>query len=121
MPLGDALTAFLYDRKVSLQRQTETYPSTGRAQIAVAPVVGASSVAASIQMARSHVTGLSTDDTTSPRWAIYLDPAFTLPLMVNDLVTDDLGRTFKVLSPYPSPLGYKLECQDWTTGGAHGG
>jgi hypothetical protein len=39
---------------------------------------------------------------------VLIDPAFTGSFVVNDVLQDDLGRTFRVETAYPTPAGWQI-------------
>jgi hypothetical protein len=103
--------SFLYDRTATINRPTESYPTTGQATNAYAAVY--TGVACSIQMKRPMGPPLTTDDSPMVTWEILIDPAFAGTLIQNDQLTDDLGRSFRVKAAYPTPLGWQLLAEDW--------
>jgi hypothetical protein len=102
--------SFFYDRTATINRSSQTFPTTGPAVQVVASVY--TGVACSIQMKRPMTTGLATDNTPMAGWEVLLDPAFAGVVVADDQLIDDLTRTFRVKSAYPTPLGWQLLAED---------
>ena len=107
--------SFLYPRTISVTRPNEqtgagVLPYGGLSPNNETPVTLAQGLAASIQLAsatKKNGTGLP-GDVGLNQWSIYI---FMLPagiVQTADVVTDDLGRRFKIDSPYVDSMGSKF-------------
>lgn len=79
-------------------------------------VTVATGVPASVQMPRmTRLNDRGSLSTRGDEWFIFPPKSFKTTVAINDLVTDDLGRTFRVVGVYPNPLGQEIKAS-WDQG-----
>ncbi len=75
-----------------------------------------SGVAASIQMERmTRLNDRGGVTTRGDEYFIFPPKSFAGPVEINDIITDDIGRTFRVVGAYPTLLGWQLKAS-WSQG-----
>ncbi len=85
----------IYDRTLSFSRAGATIFS---------------GIAASIQMERmTRLNDRGGVTTRGDEYFIFPPKSFAGPVEINDIITDDLGRTFRIVGAYPTRLGWQLK------------